>query len=474
MEVRVGPGCVLVFSAFCISDAASDYPFDAKKTLTTPKNPDYDKNDSVNFCLYLDAPCAPDLVLQVAFDGRQGDKTTQCDKKPQHQAIVFRKLVTCRANLASGMWNHFPTHSVYVDEHTQRITKIEVTIVNERLSKFSGYATYLLQGDVDMHGTFFAKHFPIPGQDMSRFIALPWISAEQSNDVTFMIASKDVPQRTPRWYALRSEDEGPTGSVLHYLLGINVPKKCKKKPWMWNEQVGPERPRPDINTQVIMRNGTLGEDFGTMALLYQHKTIIVHERGIYEIPGRKGWKVSPDGDLFDFSTNERLAFECKTSTSANVLKPEYIPQTYMEMAGLNVERCILERNLMKRAYHPSTKSVAIEDEVAFYNIPRDHKLEEEMFNLAQAAWEVRNLPAKEGSMSSPFQLLVHTPPYVAVRAKIDEIIVNTKAYAEIHVKDHPELLYLFDRYGKYKYALQRPEDIDNNSVALSEKRKRPL
>ena len=419
----------------------------------------FDTEDYVEFRVTLVGnEAAARGVLQIDFDGVEFHRTVYGGSRQgaQQKATIFRELITTLPMEQADTygWHHFETYHVK-QNNKGSIHQIDLVIENNQVRPFDGAPNYVLQPRVDMHGVFFERVFRVEVEAaaknayMCRLEGLPWIPHEHSASVDASMR----PQRWLSWHKERGQHDGPTGSIMSTLLGFGVPKRSKKGPWKWEEQMGKaKRDTLDKWARARMRQGTLGEDYALMAVLHENPQTLIQECGLHTVPGRPGWRISPDGKIYDPDEPDKWgALEIKTSTANNRLEPTYIPQVYGEMTALQVEWVDIAKNHYSHSWQPTTSSWAYKDVIKVFRIYRNAELEREMFDLIQEAWDKRH--------ADNFQQLVHEQRFVDMRKRIEAMAEAAQPRQIIEVEKLPELHALFDQYSKYLYARQQPQQI---------------
>lgn len=183
-----------------------------------------------------------------------------------------------------------------------------------------------------------------------------------------------VPQRSPLWCRIRSEEMEITGTRAYKLMGFWVPTKKDNPDWSFD---APEEFTEQAKAN--MKHGTLSEDYAVMMYLDHYTDRCISLVGYHKAkaPYPIGWGASPDG-LIDskgaFGAGGVL--EIKTSKYSLALEAYYFPQVYMEMIATERKWCDVVRYCKPHAH--------------VYRIHRDDALEQRLVPMLKYAYRNRH------------------------------------------------------------------------------------
>ena len=247
--------------------------------------------------------------------------------------------------------------------------------------------------------------------DESQYKRLKYIAPDETSDICASLIPQSLPVYTKRSGHI-------TSSGLPKLLGYFVPEYEKEPKWnMW------KREKQTSFSLVRMRFGGLREDDIIIAYLNKYKNRVFEQTGYTTHEDNKDkWGASPDGIIYDKETKKRKTIEFKSSQSDCEFKGYFIPQVLWEMACCKTD----EGELVKYYEEKKNDNSKVEKHCRITVLKEDKELLKDITNLVVKSKKLRN--------SVQFMKLVHSKPYVDMRARLDKM-ADTIAFDDIHIPE---------------------------------------
>jgi hypothetical protein len=327
----------------------------------------------------------------------------------------------------------YPTHALKTEEDGTLASKMYFRAENNLLYG-GGTLRIQMEPAIDMGSLFLEPEF-----GSERFKGLHFFPVDvDPAEHALTIDPRNIPQRTPLWFKLRSE---VSGSRAYKLMGYF-----------------PGEREFTLFDRCTMRFGSLSEDISVIGYLTRWPSRRFEEVGTCSAPPDgypANWGASPDGRVCDpdmtwgavpekfrkHYTNGRFdvtkgAIEIKSSRRKKGMEDYFYPQVYMEMIALDVMWCDLVRYCRSR-YKDSDGKWVYKHSFRVHRIYRHEPTEALLVKCLQHAANAVGRGAK-------LKDIVREKGFVALR-ELFSGLSKTASYDTIEMT--PELQERLDKYN---------------------------